>query len=238
MHSTDAVYSCKRSSVVCLYVCLCVSLGLLATTRSRAKTDEPIECRLGGTRPGLGYMGPTNHVLDRGVHIVPREWGTFEGDVCRRSIYTQSDSLWGSTRRCGPLAIITVASGHLLYREVVSWNNTYKVCRLRLTALFAVRDSRGLKELCIRCGTLHNCTLALRCIELCTGGDAGCRYHNRSNLLHPTILLTLPCSGLLWPVTYCSRLTVKACSQQVNWTELQFTNSSVNSRMCRELTEH
>ena len=128
--------------------------------------------------------------------------------------------------------------GHLLYREVVSWNNTYTVCRLRLTALFAVRDSRGLKELCIRWGTLHNCTLALRCIELCTGGDAGCRYHNRSDLLHPTILLTLPCSGLLWTVTYCSRLTVKACSQQVNWIELQFTNSSVNSRMCRELTEH
>jgi len=79
MHSTDAVYSCKRSSVVCLYVCLCVSLGLLATTRSRAKTDEPIECRLGGTRPGLGYMGPTNHVLDRGVHILPREGALLRG---------------------------------------------------------------------------------------------------------------------------------------------------------------
>jgi len=47
MYCIDTTYCYSpRSSVVCLYVCVCVCL--LVTFVSHAKTDEPIEIPFGG----------------------------------------------------------------------------------------------------------------------------------------------------------------------------------------------
>jgi len=56
----DATYCYRRSSVVCLSVCLSVTIV------NPAKSAEPIEMSFGDTESGR--VGPGNHVLG-GVHI-------------------------------------------------------------------------------------------------------------------------------------------------------------------------
>jgi len=64
MHCIHAGYCDRRSSVICVSVCL------LVTSLSAAKTVESIETPLGW---GQIRVAPRIHVLDAGPHL-PREW--------------------------------------------------------------------------------------------------------------------------------------------------------------------
>jgi len=103
--SIDKAYCYRRSNVVCRSVCLsvCLSVCQSETTVSPAKTAERIEMPF----RVCTQVGSRNHVslLDVGVQLPTREWGSFKGKRARsRSCqdmsggrYTQSDSAGGST---------------------------------------------------------------------------------------------------------------------------------------------
>jgi len=67
-HSIDAGYCCRRSSVVCVLVCV------LDTAVSPAKTAESIEMMLGDDS-----RTPTNHLLDEGQDFL-KGGGHFVGE--------------------------------------------------------------------------------------------------------------------------------------------------------------